>query len=212
MRNRSSQNRPVCRSFARGVIAASAYTVLLLAAPTGPAPGQLCVAAPFDTLEIGIQYTTGILENEYTDFWKTGRGVESWVLTPFYAGELKLAARYLFHPGKTDTIPDYHDVFACVGWSYSLRLHHRIVIRPGASLGGSVMRFDAGGSVENKTESEISTDLFALMALRIHGRWHVTVCSGWTRMLTYRRIDSAYVAVGVSGSLGMPRWLRGFLE
>jgi hypothetical protein len=184
---------------------------LLLLASAVPTAGVARAesTAPFDTIEAGVHYAANINENEYHDYWEQGRGVEAWALTPFYAGDFKVGIRYAFNNAKLETVPDYHSTYIYLGWSYPLRVTQWITFRPGATLGGNVMRFDVD---DNRFESEVSTELFARLGVHVHGRWHINVTGSYMTMLTYRRIEMAFVTVGVSGYFGMPGWLRGFLE
>ena len=187
--------------------------IALAAVQTGPAPALADAArAPFDTLETGLHYTGVTGENEFHDYWEQGAGLELWALTPFYAGDIKLGARYLYNRGKQQTTPDYNSLFLYLGWSYPLRVTERGTIHPGAALGGNIMSFDTEEGAGIRYETEAAAELFARLGIRTYGRWRVNVATGWQTMFTYRRIDSWYFSAGLSRDFGMPGWLRGFLE
>jgi hypothetical protein len=204
------EKRLLIRDRPRRLWAAVALLPLFLM-PAVPESGNAQTRSPaaFDTLEAGVHYAVNINENEYHDFWDQGQGAEAWALTPFYAGDLKVGVRYLLNTARTETTPDYHSTYIYLGWSYPFRVTRWITIHPGATLGGNVMNFDVG---DNKFETEASTELFARLGVRVYGRWNINVTGSWMTMLTYRRIEMAFVTIGVSGSFGMPGWLRGFLE
>jgi hypothetical protein len=186
---------------------------VLAAVQTGPAPafaGAAC--APFDTLEAGLDYTGLTGENDLHTWWEPGAGLELWAQTPFYAGDLKLGARFLQNRGKQETSPDYNSLFIYLGWSYPLPVTDWVTVFPGAALGGNIMSFDTEESAGIRYETEVAAELFARLGIRTYGSWRINVAAGWQTMFTYHPVDSWYVSAGLSRAFGMPGWLRGFLE
>jgi len=188
--------------------AAFLATLSLFAAPVDAGT----IRAPFDSLEAGLDYTGLTGENELQTWWEPGTGLELWAQTPFYAGYLKLGARYLYNRGKQQTSPDYTSLYLYLGWNYSLSVTEWVTIFPGAALGGNIMAFDTEESAGIRYETEIAAELFARLGIRTYGSWRVNVATGWQTMFTYQPVDSWYFSAGLSRGFCMPDWLRGFLE
>ena len=183
---------------------------ILMTAPAGTCADTS--RAAFDTLEAGLHYSAVVNETAYNDYWEQGEGLEAWVLTPFYSGDIKLGARYLFNRGKDPTAPDYNSLYIYLGWSYPLAVSNRVTVHPGLALGSNIMSFDTeeGAGIQNETEA--AAELFARLGIRTYGPWQINLTVGWQKMFTYHPIEQVFFTAGVSRYFGMPDWLRGFLE
>jgi hypothetical protein len=181
---------------------------LSVSASSGPRPA---VAAAFDSLTAGLAYASAYGRPEHSDYWRPGAGAEAFLGTPFYRGKIHIGARYLHNPGESADL-DYHSVFVYVGWAARVHLPLSLSLEPGASLGGTVMAFETAPEAGNPVETEAAAELFVRLGIPIYGRWELAATGGWNTILTYHRIDLAFLTVGVSRPLPMPGSLRGFLE
>lgn len=168
--------------------------------------------AAYDTLEVGAHYTVNTNRNEYHEFWEAGKGAELYLKTSFHAGHLWLGVRYLNNPSTSTDIPDFQSSFFYTGWSYPLLSPWRLRVEPGFLLGADTFFIEGEKNSGLKYEMEVSGELFVRASCRVVANWHLNVTGGSHMTFTHRRIKLSFFSAGISRSLSMPNWMRGFLK
>jgi hypothetical protein len=188
------------------------FALVVSAATLSSTPILALGAAAYDTLEVGGHYTLNTNRNEYHDFWDAGKGAELYLTTSFHTGNLWFGVRYLNNSSKSPDIPDFRSSFIYTGWSYPLFSPWRLQVEPGVSLGADVFFVEGEKNSGLKYEMEVAGELFVRTSYRLSDNWRLNVAGGSHLMFTHRRIKLSFVSTGISRSLSIPGWMRGFLK
>lgn len=176
----------------------------------------------FDYLDIGLTADGILFGNELLDEWnaRPGGGLE--IRIPYYSGVLEFGTRYIRYREKTYENSDFRSIFLYTGWSYPLYPADRFSISPGLRAGYHFLRqdreiiysFPGGGEgyVFNKYEGDFAFELMLRASFKIGEHWILHATSSYNRTVLNHPLSVGHVAVGISGRLRTPEWLRTLLQ
>ncbi|MEE9166433.1 MAG: hypothetical protein V3U24_03090 [Candidatus Neomarinimicrobiota bacterium] len=167
----------------------------------------------FQTLELGLTVDKNVNRSTFHDFWKPDLGIETFVKTPFYQGDVEIGFQFISYMAKANRIPDYKSVYIYLGYGKEWRLPSRVYWFNGFKIGNYLMIFEGGKLGDpSKTESEFSADLVSRMSYPIHKTLRISVSTSYMIIYTHKRIEFAFISVGTSYSIKTPKWIRDFLN
>jgi len=170
---------------------------------------------PFDSLEVGILGLADVSDTDYHNYWQRGVGGEIFAQTPFYLGSTRLGLRYTANSAQPNAgVPDSNNFFFYLGWSLLEfeMIRTRAFADLGISLGINQWDFEDETDPGLQEEAEIASEIFGRARLVFARRWNANVSLRYQTTYTHKRINVVYATLGVSRSMSMPGWLRGFLE
>jgi hypothetical protein len=181
---------------------------------------------PFDSLEIGLQYTANINSNAFHDFYEPGKGVEGFAEMPFYYGNIQAGIQILSHDAKKKGVSSneakgkiqvFQGVFTNMKWGKQYLLHRKVGWFIGIGVGlyaflPSSPKWSAPYEVAHFTETELGACLNSYLSYAIYSNWTVRFGGSYNRIFTYKQIDLVYFSIGVGYSFASPRWMKVFLE
>ena len=175
-------------------------------------------AEAFEALEIGIHYIANVNRNLFHDFYEPGWGVEGFVETPFYYGDIQTAIQFMpFAARESSSAQDFHGVFAHLKWGkqHALPYGARWFTGVGVGLYGFVPRdssLSGPSELAHFTETELSASLDSRLSRPIRGRWTIGLGGSYSRVFTYKPIHLAIFSAGIGYAFKTPVWLREFLK
>jgi len=173
---------------------------------------------PFDSLEIGLQYTVNINRNVFHDFYEPGKGIEGFVETPFYYGDIQAAIQVFSHSAKKkDKIQGFQAIFTNMKWGKQYSLPYKVRWFTGIGIGLYAFlpnnpTWSDPYNVVHFTETELGAGLNSCLVYTIYQNWTMRLGGSYNRIFTYKPIDLIYLSAGIGYSFGTPKWMQIFLE
>lgn len=185
--------------------------VVLAAAVTGDANAQQ--TRPFETFTLSASYLADVSQNTFHDIWTTRDGGRIQFETPFYLGVAELGFHLYQNDSNDAAVPSFYSFFLYIGWGYEVPLPEGLRWINGFRFGDFHIGFDDDSIQEGvRTESELGVGVFTELRWFVTGRWSLRANAEYRTIYTYRRIDLAFVGVGIGRTFDSPGWLREFFE
>ena len=169
---------------------------------------------PFERATVGIALAVDAGRGGAVHrYWSPGPSVEATVAFPFYAGTVETGAQYAHYDARAGDVPGFGALLLFVGWRTETPLANRLRIGGGARLGLYDIRFD-GDTIPafRRDESELAFVLRPTVDYAIGRAWHLYAASAYQVVYTQPRIEQVLLSAGLARSLGVPSWLRDFLD
>lgn len=168
---------------------------------------------PFDRVGVALQGVASFGDGDFDDYWDAGRGVSLDAATPFYAGDLSAAIRFIHNDALSGSgTPALNAWGLWAGWWMGRNVTASLRVSLGASLGITQWHFPDADNDSLLRESEIGAEAGARIGWSFTPQWGVVLAGSLQRTYTNDRIDNALVSMGVVRTFGTPGWLRGWLE
>ena len=168
---------------------------------------------PFETFTLSAAYLTDVTRNSFYDFWTPTDGGRIQFETPFYLGVVQLGFHLYQNDSDSVTVPSFLSFFLYIGWGYELGLPAGLEWVNGFRFGDFHVEFDDDSIQEEvRTESELGVSLYTEMRWFATERWSLRVNAEYRTIYTHRRIDMAFVGVGLGRTFDSPGWLREFFD
>jgi hypothetical protein len=188
-----------------------ATLLLVIASLAAPVPAR--ADGSFETLEVGLRYVADVSDTDFHAYWKQGRGVELFAVTPYGHADLHAGIRYLDNERRVDTVPEFTSLFVWAGASAGINIGTRTRLSAGISLGATNWFFDADDEPISglQDELEMGTELFARARVELGARWNADASFRYQTSFTHDRIHLGFVTVGISRTFDSS-WLKGVME
>ena len=185
---------------------------LAIVPPAGDCQADTVDKAAFATADVGLQTVVSTNRGDFHRYWTSSPGLEGYVSTPFYRGDIQLGGRMVSFESRTGDVTDYLSVFVYAGWGLSWALPYNVKGFTGFNIGSDQMLFEFEDRPGSKHESEFGMTLNVSLSAPLRGRWSVTAGGNYSEIFTYNRIRLVFVSVGLSRSFDLPVWLKEFLK
>lgn len=170
-------------------------------------------AQPFSTLTISAGMATDLATGRLADYWKTEPGGYLRVATPFYLGDIALAAHRTSFPTKDAARPDFHLLTTTIEWNAELGLPRGAAAFGGAQVGSAAMHFEDNDDIAgNENENEFLAGIQAGVEVPIARGVGFTVVGSQRRIFTRIPMRLTSVGAGLHVTFRTPGRLREILE
>jgi hypothetical protein len=163
----------------------------------------------FSKIIIGGNYVWNSSMGDIQDYWTTGSGLDGFLQTPFYAGNIKLSLTYLPFEGKDEYHPNFESYYINFGWSENLDLVSGISLNAGAKIGSFMMSFqDDTLNAFRSSESEIGAAAEVGLSFGLSSALDFNISADFLTVFTSRRIKLFNIHAGLSYAFNSPKWMR----
>lgn len=190
-------------SRAIALILLSAFTASVIALPANAQDA-------FSRIGFGADIAKDVRHADFQKIWSTGLAADVYAETPFYLGQVRIAARYL-HAVST-SVTDIRTLHVRASWGPVVPLGNRVVVTPAVSVGNLLMSFQDEPVSFRRQESELAFGASAGFAVRISDNLSWVVSTEFVHAFTSRPVDFTFVSSGIKYELHSPDWLRRFLD
>jgi hypothetical protein len=169
--------------------------------------------APFETLDLGLTVLADINRGALHRWWAPGPAVSVGATMPFYLGSLELGLQYAHPSALRGDVPGFRSLFVYAGWGGNHDLGRGLAAGGGFRVGVMAMRFDGDTlSGYRSRESELGVAGRAALRWMPGTTWFAETSVSYQSVLTHRRMEQVFLAVGAGRRFGTPVWLRDFLD
>jgi hypothetical protein len=167
----------------------------------------------FEEIALGVNYVWNGSSGDLDEYWNSGSGIDGYIQTPFYAGNIKIGFTYLPFHGRDLAHPDFESFYINLGWNENVSLTKRITLYIGVSVGSFLMTFNDETLTEFRTqESEIGAAAEAGLKFSLSSALNLQVSADFLSVFTSRRIKLFNAFAGVSYAFTSPQWFRDLAE
>lgn len=188
------------------------FTVCLLTLASARASAQDPVR-PFGRVDVGLYGAVNVNRNEFHSYWDAGPAAAVDLVTPFYAGRASLLVR----GGTNEAVAGaassgLTSVFAALGWRLGRSLVEDFRADVGLHVGLTDWMFSDETESAVRYELELAAEASARADYEFAARWHAIAEASYQFAFTHRRIELAYVSLGLARSFTAPGWIRSVLN
>jgi len=170
-------------------------------------------AKAFSEIVIGGNFVWSTSTGDLNEYWDTDNGVDGFIQTPFYAGDIKISFTYIPFKGKDGYHPDFNSYYINLGWKENLNFTNSISLNVGAKIGSFMMSFqDDTLSAFRNQESEIGAAAEAGIKFGVSSKIDININANFLSVFTSRRIKLFSLYAGVSYAFTSPKWMREVVE
>jgi hypothetical protein len=167
----------------------------------------------FSEVTLGANFVWNGSSGDLDEYWNSGSGIDGYIQTPFYAGNIKLSFTYMPFKGRDINHPDFNSYYINLGWNENISLVNRLSLYLGVSIGSFLMSFDDETLTEFKTqESEIGAAAEAGLKFSVTPALYFQISTDFLSVFTSRRIKLFNMFAGVSYAFTSPKWFRELAE
>jgi hypothetical protein len=170
-------------------------------------------AKAFSEIVLGGNYVWNSSIGDLNEYWSSDHGIDGFIQTPFYAGDIKIGFTYIPFEGKDAYHPDFNSYYINLGWGENLHFTDNISMNVGAKIGSFMMSFqDDTLSVFRTQESEIGLAAEAGLKFGVTSHIDINISANFLSVFTSRRIKLFSLYAGVSYAFRSPKWMREIVE
>lgn len=170
-------------------------------------------AEAFDTITLSVFAAANTNENAFHEFWDPKMGGRIEVETPFYAGDVRLGVHYFKSSSRAGDVRAFRTTSLYLAWGEEWGITRGLSWGLAGQGGVSVMdASDAAFGNRKLVESELAFGASTRLKYAMLGQWCLCLSADYQKVLTRRRIELMFVAVGVGRSFSSPNWFRRFFE
>jgi hypothetical protein len=167
----------------------------------------------FSVITLGANYAWNGSSGDLDEYWNSGSGIDGFIQTPFYAGNIKISFTYIPFKGRDLSHPDFSSYYINLGWNENITLLNRLSLYFGVSIGSFLMSFDDDTLTEFRTkESEIGAGAEAGFKFSLTSALHLHISTNFLSVFTSRRIKLLNMFAGISYAFTSPQWFRDLAE
>jgi hypothetical protein len=167
----------------------------------------------FSEIMIGGNFVWSKSSDDLDEYWNSDNGLDGFIQTPFYAGDIKIGFTYIPFKGKDGYHPDFNSYYINLGWKENLYFSSSISMNVGAKIGSFMMSFqDDTLSAFRTQESEIGIAAEAGFKFGITQEIDLRINANFLTVFTNRRIKLFSLFAGVSYAFISPKWMRVLVE
>lgn len=174
---------------------------------------QVPYTKAFSEIVIGGNYVWNGSIGDLDEYWTSDHGVDGFIQTPFYAGDIKISLTYIPFTGNDAYHPDFNSYYINLGWKENLYFSNNMSINVGAKIGSFMMSFqDDTLSTFRNQESEIGLAAEAGFKFGVSSEIDIQINANFLSVFTSRRIKLFNIFAGVSYAFTSPKWMRKIVE
>lgn len=167
----------------------------------------------FSKIIIGGNFVWNSSIGDLDEYWTSDNGLDGFIQTLFYAGDIKISFTYIPFKGKDEYHPDFNSYYINLGWKENLNITNDISLNVGAKIGSFMMSFqDDTLSAFRNQESEIGVAAEAGIKFGVSSAIDIHFNANFLSVFTSRRIKLFNLFAGVSYAFTSPKWLREIAE
>jgi hypothetical protein len=167
----------------------------------------------FSEIMLGGNFVWSRITGDLNDYWDSEYGVDGFIQTPFYAGDIRISFTYIPFKGRDGDHPDFNSYYINLGWKENLYFSNSISMNVGAKIGSFMMSFqDDTLSTFRNQESEIGVAAEAGIKFGVSSAVDIHINADFLSVFTSRKIKLFSLYAGVSYAFTSPKWLREAVE
>ena len=172
-------------------------------------PVQAQAPPPFSRLAIEVGGAAQVGE-AFEGAWTLPAGFMGSVAMPFYLGQVRAGVLSLSYESTAEGLTDFRGRHVFLEWTLPVEVMPRLRLEGGGCLGVFQMHFDEGtGQQQNEQEVAAFATVGASYEWR---RWGIHARAAYGTVMLVEPEQQAFVSLGLSHSLAVPRWIQEVLR
>lgn len=167
----------------------------------------------FQTFTIGSNLVVNRNHRTFHKYWQSQAGIEMYVTSPFYYGNIQIGFQYIPFIGKVYPQSSFNSLYIYINWQKNWDLYHSFHFSMGGRIGFYQMHFKHPDiNITLAHEQEFAAGLCTGLGYSLPANWQINITGTFLKIYTYKRIRHSIFSLGISRRFDTPQWLQNFIK
>ncbi len=178
---------------------------------------SVCSLAQTDdgVIHLSLNASHNILKNEFYNYWNATPGAGFNFSIEHHIGEIGTGLKLMRFNKVIDSAKSFYGVDYYFLYRHYFDIVNRVAFISGFDVGVFEFRFDDDGYIRTsaeRVEREFALKITGGISYLLTNSWKAELTASYQHIYTRKKINLYFLNIGVTKTIDMPDWMKGFFE